>query len=104
MTGVETIAAERQRQIDVEGWTPEHDDQHDRGELAAAAECYAALASDQENDIPRSSEVPLQFPFAPEWWKPSNNPERNLAKAGALVAAELDRLRRKRDRDQANQG
>jgi hypothetical protein len=25
MTGAERIAAERQRQIEVEGWTPEHD-------------------------------------------------------------------------------
>ena len=29
-----------------------------------------------------------------EWWKPSIDPVRNLAKAGALIAAEIDRLQR----------
>ena len=40
--GIRLIAAERQRQVDVEGWTPAHDDEHDEGELAIAAACYAA--------------------------------------------------------------
>lgn len=34
------IDAERQRQISVEGWTPEHDDQHDDGSLLQAAVFY----------------------------------------------------------------
>ena len=43
-SGIEAIAAERQRQIEAEGWTPGHDDTHDRGELARAAACYALHA------------------------------------------------------------
>ncbi len=43
-TGVELIAAERQRQMTAEGWTHEHDDEHDDGSLATAAACYAADA------------------------------------------------------------
>lgn len=39
---IERIAAERTRQIEREGYTPEHDDTHDGGELALAAACYAA--------------------------------------------------------------
>lgn len=35
-TGIEAIAAERQRQIEKEGWTPEHDDTHGAGEMAEA--------------------------------------------------------------------
>ncbi|HXM55336.1 MAG TPA: hypothetical protein VOB72_08095, partial [Candidatus Dormibacteraeota bacterium] len=35
--GGELIAAERQRLIEAEGRTPEHDDQHDGGELIEAA-------------------------------------------------------------------
>jgi len=31
------VLAERQRQIAVEGWTPEHDDRHDPGELSGPA-------------------------------------------------------------------
>ena len=39
-TGMAMIAAERFRQIAVEGWQSEHDDGHDEGELAKAALCY----------------------------------------------------------------
>ena len=35
------VLAERSRQIEAEGWTPEHDDQHSNGEMAGAASCYA---------------------------------------------------------------
>ena len=34
MTGIESIAAERKRQIEAEGWTRGHDDAHERGEIA----------------------------------------------------------------------
>lgn len=96
MIGIERIADERQRQIDVEGWTPEHDDQYIRGELACAAACYADYAVLQTKggrayfpDVP-----PAFWPWAKESWKPSYSPMRNLEKAGALIAAEIDRLER----------
>lgn len=37
----EDVLAERRRQVEVEGWTPEHDDEHGQHELAHAAACYA---------------------------------------------------------------
>ena len=40
-TGVELIAQERERQIEKEGWTAEHDADHTEGQLAKAAACYA---------------------------------------------------------------
>lgn len=39
------VLAERARQIAVEGWTPDHDDAHAKGELAQAAACYAHEAA-----------------------------------------------------------
>lgn len=84
--GVAAIAAERRRQIEVEGWTPEHDGQHKRGELARAAACYA-IAYDL------GSERELLWPWAEDWWKPADR-IRDLEKAGALIAAEIDRLKR----------
>lgn len=39
--GISIIAAERKRQIEVKGYTPEHDDAHDLGELGLAAALYA---------------------------------------------------------------
>jgi hypothetical protein len=35
------------------------------------------------------------WPWDPSWWKPSPDPIRNLVKAGALIAAEIDRLQRR---------
>ena len=39
---IEDITAERKRQIEVEGWSSEHDDVHTGGEMALAAAAYAA--------------------------------------------------------------
>ena len=41
LTAVEEIAAERERQVGQEGWTHEHDDQHDDESLALVAALYA---------------------------------------------------------------
>lgn len=93
-TGVEMIAMERVRQVSQEGWTPEHDDEHYMAELTRAAKCYADRAFMQVilHDIPKGT--PPQWPWDASWWKPSPDPIRNLVKAGALIAAEIDRLQR----------
>lgn len=98
---VEDIAAERRRQIVVEGWTPEHDDSHKSGELAIAAACYALNATD-DADGPEIRFVGAElWPWSDEWWKPSDD-RRNLVKAGALIAAEIDRLDRQEARHAGN--
>lgn len=85
------IIAERQRQVAVEGWTPEHDDEHGHGELAAAAACYALLANQQ------GFSTPAHWPWSPYWWKQTS--ERNdLIKAGALITAEIERIDRAQQR------
>jgi len=86
MTGVELIAAERQRQMDHEGWSPYHDDTHTRGQLARAAARYAI----QHTNV---SVTTIRWPWAWAWWKPKD-PIRNLVRAGALIAAEIDRIQR----------
>ena len=88
-TGIELIADERQRQITAEGWTPEHDDQHTESELLQAAICYAENGSNLELG---ACDVP--WPWGENDWKPSQDNIRNLVKAGALIAAEIDRLQR----------
>lgn len=90
------IAAERRRQVEVEGWTPEHDDEHDDGALARAAACYAAIESglssavvyDGRNATPED----VLWPF-PGWLKPKGH-RRNLVRAAALIVAEIERLDR----------
>lgn len=93
-TGLQIIAEERERQIAVEGWTPEHDAEHTEGELAKAAGCYA-LAEDARRTISREDVAKpfIMWPWDASWWKPSPKDRiRELAKAGALIAAEIDRL------------
>lgn len=102
MTGAERIAAERQRQVDEEGWTAEHDDRHAHGDLAEAAKCYAnagliaALGShdDVERLVDPHAMCPSDWPWDARWWKPSRDAATNYAKAGALLAAEIDRVNR----------
>lgn len=79
-TGAELIAAERQRQIDVEGWTPEHDAGYRNDDLTNAARAYL-------------EQSPRVWPWALFHYKPTPDDRvRELTKAGALIAAEIDRL------------
>lgn len=94
MTGAEMIAAERRRQVEQEGWTPEHDDMHADSSMIDAAIAYACAEHPE-----MAGEMGAQlawWPWAGTWWKPSKDPVRNLVKAGALLAAEIDRLQRAR--------
>lgn len=86
---VRDVVRERQRQMSVEGWTPEHDDEHANGDMALAAACYAAAAG----GVPWSDDVPSFWPWADQWWKPTTA-RRDLVKAGALILAEIERLDR----------
>ncbi len=78
MNGIELIATERQRQIEIEGWTAEHDRQWKGGELIRAAICYA-------------SDGFYRWPWEKKFYKPVDQ-KKDLIRAGALIAAELDRL------------
>ena len=110
-TGAELIAQERQRQIDVKGWDAEHDDEHTEGELAMAAVCYASPRLIYTRDE-RATGVMFfdpwpwedrydkryRYPTGNTLPKPSGYSKEErlefLVKAGALVAAEIDRLQR----------
>lgn len=98
---LDAIAIERRRQIEEEGWIPEHDDaEHDLGELASAAMCYACPPEVDLRDCVDADGkpcAPSAWPWDDSWWKPSpDNRDRELVKAGALLEAERDRLRRQR--------
>lgn len=83
------VVAERQRQKTIEGWTPEHDDEHCNGELAMAAVCYI----NETGTVNRNGGKPWGWPWDASWWKPKTR-RRNLVKAGALILAEIERLDR----------
>lgn len=90
------IACERDRQIVVEGWTPDHDYHHWRGELALAAAVYA-IPQDCRSIFAgyagRSNVQRELWPFEWHWFKPTPEDRiRELVKAGALIVAEIERL------------
>lgn len=94
-TGTELIVRERRRQQSEEGWTPEHDDTHVNGELANAAIAY--LLHEKPRKKVKRNGPPLFWPWDAKWWKPKDR-IRNLERAGALIAAEIDRLQRLENR------
>ena len=108
-TGIELISEDRARQINEEGWLPEHDAEHSEGELAMAACCYAAPTRIYiKKDVANGYLLTDPWPWTEEWDKRQRehggnvlaNPDnqvkelrvRNLVKAGALIAAEIDRI------------
>ena len=109
-TGIEIIAKERKRQVEEEGYTSEYDDRQEDGSLANASAVYA-MTPDKLDEFIESGYTIMEvvWPWDNQFYKPSkgniytseNPPQENidnriheLAKAGALIAAEIDRLLR----------
>jgi hypothetical protein len=86
------VMAERRRQVQSEGWTEEHDDQHMPGTLSLAAACYIEW-NGWENEFQVDGAVPVNWPWDAKWWKPTDE-RRNLVKAAALLLAEIERIDR----------
>lgn len=98
------MAQEIVRQREDEGWSVAHDDEHDEGQMAMAAACYAHLAGAQAKVNGRgkpgrimttapSMSPPPSWPWDERWWKPKGI-NRNLIRAGALIAVEWGRFMR----------
>jgi hypothetical protein len=94
---VRDIARERKRQIDDEGWSLDRDDRYADTQLAGAAACYVLSTVAHWAAGPAISQF---WPWDDKWWKP-DNARRNLVKAGALIAAEIERLDRAAIRNEA---
>ena len=107
-TGAERIAAERARQVESKGYDVAHDAEHDGGQLALAAACYAACAAGTriyaKEDFASSIHFDDPWPWPGEYcdarpydgnvlMDPTEEQAiRLLEKAGALAAAEIDRI------------
>ena len=87
------VLAERKRQVEIEGWAPEHDDEHESGELADAAACYALGVYSDRSDAGVPGDIPPYWPWDESWWRPKNR-RSNLVRAAALLLAEIERLDR----------
>ena len=100
LSGAEKIAKERKRQIEVKGYDAGHDRQSEVNDFLMAAAAYIGSAYEVANnsDIEKRKEVMERV--WPEKWdksymKPSEDYERDLIKAGALIAAAIDRIHNK---------
>lgn len=87
---INDIVTERTRQIQYEGYTLEHDDEHKGGEIARAAACYAVCEGHNHADLNDDG-----MRIWPDGWEFRDGGYRqNLVKAGALILAEIERLDR----------
>lgn len=85
MNGIESIAQERQRQIDKKGYTKAHDREHPYTEFVDAALAY--VVADGTEHASASEDI---WPW-PDGFKRADR-RRELVKAGALLAAAIDRF------------
>lgn len=96
-TGLSLIAAEQQRQRTTLGFTAQSDrvcyDDDGDGDLARAAACYALPDDDDRGLGGGETGAPFHWPWDERLWKPTPDDRvRELVKAGALIASEIDRL------------
>lgn len=84
MTGIELIEQERKRQIEVEGYDALHDFREPLNCIVSAAISYAMCDIDMEE-----AEAWWHWDFM--YWKPKDR-RRNLVRAGALIAAAIDKI------------
>lgn len=98
MNGHELITMERARQIESEGYTADLDDQLKIGDLANFAVCYALdpKGGDASNMIQNLNPFPGSLKLSCNENTADNVRGRikDLTKAGALIAAEIDKLLR----------
>lgn len=97
LTGLQEIEKERKDQIEKYGYTGEHHIKHpmdyDIGQLLIASR---KLTNYKENGlIQQNTEDSPPFMWDKDWWKKlcKKSYKERLAIAGAMIAAELDRLK-----------
>ena len=89
--GETLIAQERARQA--QRYTATHDDTHKGGELARAAASYLWHSLTTQKTGRQCASPPPGWPWSQLEFRPANELQ-TLVKAGALIAAEIDRLAR----------
>jgi hypothetical protein len=90
--GSELIAIERKRQIEELGFDYTNDSLYANNQLEQAAATYALLPV-MSKAMLKEDGVPYLWPWDAKYFNPTPNDRiKELTKAGALIAAEIDRL------------
>lgn len=107
MTGIEEISIERVRQVTREGFDAKHDQLNTQFELSRCAIAYINQAQNLGLSV-WQDRIPDEYPVTwdKKFWKPLPKDENSLCpvielddsiqmltRAGALIAAEIDRLK-----------
>jgi len=99
---INLIAEERQRQVEVEGFSIEQDDSYRPCELTDAAAAYLLLSTEARlfdfgGNLVTKYEIPDEiWPWASKSFKPTpGNRLRELVKAGALIVAAIEKEQRR---------
>ncbi len=99
MTFPEMVAAERKKQIEDKGYTPEHDDTHREGELAGLAAYHTVAAVGLASGFPydevcEKTDSLILYPF--DDCEPDIKPSalENIVIAAASLQAEAERIMR----------
>lgn len=90
-SGIELIAQERREQIEKHGYSAEHDNGHCYGEIAKVAAVLAVMHTDAKVNCPDQLYGSNNDPWGLVT-KIKGDKIKALTVAGALIAAELDRL------------
>lgn len=88
LKAINDVINERQRQINAEGYTAQHDDQYQGCQLSLAAAAYATHEAYQTDGPPWFWPWPLQA------WKPKGE-RRDLVRAAALIIARIEQIDRR---------
>ena len=99
--GSKMIADERTRQIEQEGYDEQHDQRYLSGELPIAAACYAVEGNEGVFVSNGMGEDEDAWPWGTDFDKrKKHNRLKRLVIAGALIAAEIDRILAEKIKDE----
>lgn len=93
--GLGIIQEERVRQVEKKGFTPESDQQYNKDELKRYARYWLTTPNQAELRATIINQLRAcdEDGWGDEWFKYyERTPEQRLARAGALICAEIDRL------------
>jgi len=97
---INDVLAERERQINVKGYSTDHDDSYEQNELPRAAAEYTnqvigrGWIFERHPDLYRSEVASDFWPWDACYWNPKS-PREDLVRAAAILIAEIERLDRK---------
>ncbi|WP_336948678.1 hypothetical protein [Acinetobacter junii] len=98
---INDVIAERERQINVKGYSTDHDDQYEGNQLPRTASGYVDqvvgrswVYDDYGPEVYQDDDVPEFWPWDESYWKPKS-PREDLVRAAAILIAEIERLDRK---------